>query len=214
MLAFANFVVNFYTPHLPRYLNPSNLAWQHLKLFVFLIAISERSSMDLAPTLQTILNRHCWLVLCKAGVQSMHFSNQSYILLTSILRCTAPANDLDSVNNQFVRRSQPHTELLVEGFELGTLWDEYGLVGDIIVCTSFCISTWILINSFSHSLTIFLGLTFMSFYHLIYYISWLKVPLRTILLHGWIAISKLNTQHQEHRRFLMILISGIFAVSL
>jgi hypothetical protein len=36
-----------------------------------------------------------------------------------------------------VRRSQPHTELLVEEFELGTLWDEYGLVGDIIVCIHF-----------------------------------------------------------------------------
>ena len=36
-----------------------------------------------------------------------------------------------------MRRSQPHTELLVEEFELGTLWDEYGLVGDIIICPHF-----------------------------------------------------------------------------
>jgi hypothetical protein len=46
-------------------------------------------------------------------------------------RCTAPANDLDS--RLHVRRSQAHTELLVEAFELGTLWVEYGLVGDIVV---------------------------------------------------------------------------------
>ena len=32
-----------------------------------------------------------------------------------------------------MRRSQAHTELLVEGFELGVLWDEYGLVGDVVV---------------------------------------------------------------------------------
>jgi hypothetical protein len=32
-----------------------------------------------------------------------------------------------------VRRSQAHTELVVEEFELGVLWDEYGLVGDIVV---------------------------------------------------------------------------------
>ena len=49
-------------------------------------------------------------------------------------RCTAPANDLDSGHH--VRRSQAHTELLVEEFELGMLWDEYGLVGDIVVRTS------------------------------------------------------------------------------
>lgn len=32
-----------------------------------------------------------------------------------------------------MRRSQAHTELLVEEFELGMLWDEYGLVGDVVV---------------------------------------------------------------------------------
>jgi hypothetical protein len=32
------------------------------------------------------------------------------------------------------RRSRDYTELLVNTFELGTLWDEYGLVGDVIVC--------------------------------------------------------------------------------
>jgi hypothetical protein len=30
--------------------------------------------------------------------------------------------------------SHEHTELLVREFELGTLWDEYGLVGDLVVC--------------------------------------------------------------------------------
>jgi hypothetical protein len=53
-------------------------------------------------------------------------------------RCTVPANDLDS--GQHVRRSQAHTELLVEEFELGMLWDEYGLVGDIIVRILSCFS--------------------------------------------------------------------------
>ena len=49
-------------------------------------------------------------------------------------RCTAPVNDLDSGHH--VHRSQAHTKLLVEEFELGMLWDEYGLVGDIVVCSS------------------------------------------------------------------------------
>lgn len=52
-------------------------------------------------------------------------------LLTSFFRCTAPPNNLDS--GRHVRRSEAHTELVVEAFELGTLWDEYGLVGDIVV---------------------------------------------------------------------------------
>lgn len=49
-------------------------------------------------------------------------------------RCTAPGSDLDS--GQYGRRSQAHTDLLVEEFELGTLWEEYGIVGDIAVCSS------------------------------------------------------------------------------
>ena len=49
-------------------------------------------------------------------------------------RCTAPAKDLDSGHH--VHHSQAHTELLVEEFELGMLWDEYGLVGNIVVCSS------------------------------------------------------------------------------
>lgn len=51
--------------------------------------------------------------------------------LTNFFRCTAPAADLDSKRR--VRRSQAHTEVVVEAFELGVLWDEYGLVGDVVV---------------------------------------------------------------------------------
>jgi hypothetical protein len=47
-------------------------------------------------------------------------------------------NDLDS--GRHVRRSQAHTSLLVEEFELGMLWNEYGLVGDIAVCIFFYVS--------------------------------------------------------------------------
>jgi hypothetical protein len=53
------------------------------------------------------------------------------IVLTSLFRCTAPSNNLDSGHH--VRRSKGHAEILGEEFELGMLWDEYGLVGDIVV---------------------------------------------------------------------------------
>ncbi|KAH9011095.1 hypothetical protein EDB83DRAFT_2322269 [Lactarius deliciosus] len=46
-------------------------------------------------------------------------------------RKTAPANGLDS--KKYGRRSKVLTKLLVEGFELGPLWDEYGLVDDVIM---------------------------------------------------------------------------------
>jgi hypothetical protein len=32
-----------------------------------------------------------------------------------------------------MRRSKAHAKILVKEFEFGMLWDEYGLVGDIVV---------------------------------------------------------------------------------
>ena len=46
-------------------------------------------------------------------------------------RCTAPSRDLDG--NQHIHRSCAHTDVLGEEFELGILWDEYGIVGDVMV---------------------------------------------------------------------------------
>lgn len=46
-------------------------------------------------------------------------------------RCTASPYNLDK-GDSFLRHEE-HTERLVRAFELGDLWDAYGIVGDIIV---------------------------------------------------------------------------------
>jgi hypothetical protein len=43
----------------------------------------------------------------------------------------------DNLDGGGGRRSREHTELLVTELELGILWDEYGLVGNIIVSIDF-----------------------------------------------------------------------------
>lgn len=53
------------------------------------------------------------------------------LLISCLSRCTAPADGLDE--GTYGRRSRDHTEMLVEEFELGVLWDEYGLIGDVVV---------------------------------------------------------------------------------
>jgi hypothetical protein len=101
-------------------------------------------------------------------------------------RCTAPANDLDT-RQHVPRRSQAHSEILVENFELGVLWDEYGLVGDIVVrilhfsCMHFKFPNCYL---FSHSQTTFLEPISMSFFHLTYYTNLSKELSRTTSLRG------------------------------
>jgi hypothetical protein len=54
---------------------------------------------------------------------------QMYHIL-SYLRCTARPDDLDG---ESTRRTREHSDTIVEELELGVLWDEYGLVGDIVV---------------------------------------------------------------------------------
>ena len=55
-----------------------------------------------------------------------HYSN--------LIRCTAHRTKLDN-DESSTRRCKEHTEALVQEFELGVLWDEYGIVGDVVVRT-------------------------------------------------------------------------------
>lgn len=42
---------------------------------------------------------------------------------------------LDEPDTLGTRRTRAHIELLVTELELGVLWEDYGLVGDIVVST-------------------------------------------------------------------------------
>jgi hypothetical protein len=74
--------------------------------------------------------------LFKAGVLGKTlFSAIEHTHSYDCIRCTASSRDLDG--HRHLRRSRAHTEMLGEEFELGVLWDEYGIVGDVIVNISF-----------------------------------------------------------------------------
>jgi hypothetical protein len=53
-------------------------------------------------------------------------------VLTSTIRCTAPYNDLDHVDAR--SRTQHYTESLIDLVDSKTLWTNYGIDDDIIVC--------------------------------------------------------------------------------
>ena len=64
------------------------------------------------------------------GICLIFVSCQSYMSY----RCTANRNNLNGGGGQHCHE---HTELIVSEFELGVLWDEYGVIGDIVVCSNF-----------------------------------------------------------------------------
>jgi hypothetical protein len=78
-------------------------------------------------------------VVSQVGV--IHYNN--YIVTDESARCTIPLGKPDGEGG---RRTRELTDLLVDELELGVLWDEYGLVGDVVVnsllclCFVFCIS--------------------------------------------------------------------------
>ena len=53
------------------------------------------------------------------------------VLISPLLRCLAPRADLDC--RRYPWRCKRHTTVLLEELQLGELWDEYGLVGDVVV---------------------------------------------------------------------------------
>jgi hypothetical protein len=71
--------------------------------------------------------------MCRAELVPEVCVRRSFVArqLTCLPRCTAPAKGIDDAMHGY--RSSGHTGVLVEELELGVLWDEYGLVGDIIV---------------------------------------------------------------------------------
>jgi hypothetical protein len=88
--------------------------------------------MALDHILPIIRNSYSFLVLSRVGALGNYFTFSGGFAVCSIFaRCTAPPHDFEGKG--YVRRSRDHTEALVEGLELGILWDEYGLVGDIVV---------------------------------------------------------------------------------
>jgi hypothetical protein len=60
---------------------------------------------------------------------SYSFVKMSRLLPISV-SCLSPADDLDRPST---RRSHEHTDALLEGCTLKELWDDFGIVGDLIV---------------------------------------------------------------------------------
>lgn len=68
-------------------------------------------------------------MVCTVSVNS-YMTLKYWFWYCCTLRCTALQTDLDGGG---VRRSHEHTDQLLQVFDLKTLWDDYGIVGDLIV---------------------------------------------------------------------------------
>jgi hypothetical protein len=81
-------------------------------------------------TLQIIPNKRYWHASCKDGAPSMNFFHWMDGLLI-IHRCLAQPHNMDGL--PIIPRTQEHTNEVAARLELGAAWEEYGMIGDIVV---------------------------------------------------------------------------------
>ena len=129
----------YFTPLSLVYSSRSDQACRSQRFCVAVTVISERWYTGWDHTLQTTQNRHSLRVLFRVGVQceSTIYGNHRIMATISqgmITRCVTNKMNLDG-EKKFLRTDE-HAEFLVRKFELGKLWTDYGIVGDVVVGSS------------------------------------------------------------------------------
>ena len=86
--------------------------------------------------MQTIPNKSFFPVLYRVGVPGANILCDVLSIANMLLlrRCRAPSNQLDDDDDVYERRSRAHTDFLCTRCEMGVLYDNYGIIGDVIIC--------------------------------------------------------------------------------
>ena len=97
-----------------------------------MVIFADRSS-QLGPTLQTIRNRYGLPRSSRTGVQRRQFFCYLSCCTDTRLytRCDAKPGNLD--NDKAHLRTYEKTDFLLEAFDPGIVWDQYGLRSDVVV---------------------------------------------------------------------------------
>ena len=96
-----------------------------------------------------------------------------HLLMSNQHRCNAQWDDLDAKDTG--QRAHRHTEAVFEALGTKEMWDDYGIINDIMVShnhiTIVALPLLIPTTFFSHSLMDFHGRIFMSSFHLTFSIK-------------------------------------------
>ena len=134
MLSSATIIVKYSTQQLHECSSLSRLPWQSLKLYDALMAIFTVPYTALDPTLETTQKSPSFLYRPRV-VSQVCLMYQCYCILITSYRCMVKDSDLEGPGVAY--HHQEHSEVLVDEIPIVQLWDEWGLVGDIIVSSPF-----------------------------------------------------------------------------
>ncbi len=127
-----NFATNYFMHVLLISINPLNLQWHLRRLFGVLMVIITDQSSQLGLILQTIQNKYGLLQSSQTGVPCKKFI---YLLSPAdtwlCTRCDAKQGNLDDAHAHLWTYEK--SNFLLEVFDPGIVWDQYGLWSDVVV---------------------------------------------------------------------------------
>ena len=136
---------------------------------------------------------------------------EEQVLLSGIVRnwcpkCLANRKNLDE---DALRRHREHTELIVKELDLRTLWEVYGIDGDIVVCTAYFLLFSGLIKV-SHLQANFHVQTSRECFRRTFFINLSRAHSKITWLTGWKSIFFIHIQRALQKKYWIILIKGVF----
>ncbi|KAF7796680.1 hypothetical protein EIP86_007863 [Pleurotus ostreatoroseus] len=87
-----------------------------------------------APEVTRCADGHYRRIVYGLGPYIADYPEQALLACIYICRCTAPHDDLDG--GHAGRRSHEHTQILLDALDAKVLWDDYGIVADLIPFTA------------------------------------------------------------------------------
>jgi hypothetical protein len=93
----------------------------------------------------------CIVQGCVHGKASFRIIYFIFLTVVFSYRCRAPSDELDNDQDVYERRSRDHTDFLCTMCEMGVLYNNYGIVGDIIV--RICLCLHLIVSDYTHSLS-------------------------------------------------------------
>ena len=133
MKSLGDFDAAFFMDHSIKSSSLYYLTWRSPKSFAMVMDTTVEPFMGWGHISPTIRSKSYLLVSCKGGVRGTndYLYDEILILMPQVFRCDAHWKDLD--HGDAGRRAHRHTEALFDAVGKNSLWDDYGIISDIMV---------------------------------------------------------------------------------
>ena len=133
VLTSVNFDGSFTTPHCQPYSSHCAPVKPSLRYIDALMGTIAAFCGDLALISAIIWSKFCWPLLCSIGVAGKYSSCLIFFFVHDFFySCQGENNNLDGPLSA-LPRTRDYTEELISKYQLGMLWEKFGIISDVVV---------------------------------------------------------------------------------